>query len=282
VGTPPDALAEFELTLEGVEIEAVPTGVEAAHLPLRVAELLRRRGTELVPIDDLVRDARVQKGASELEAIRRACHLADVAQRTVKDAAAPDMTEIEIAGLAQAAIFRAAGRRLPAILTVTAGADSATGGRAAGPQRVRAGDIVLTDVAPWIAGAWADTANAVVAGRPTTEHRRMFDAVRRALELALELCRPGAVAGEIHRQVHASLSDWGDEAYFHHTGHGIGASWAERPLIVPESTDVLDEGMVVALEPGLYRPGLGGLRLEHVALIRAAGSEILTQFEHTL
>jgi Xaa-Pro dipeptidase len=278
VGTPPDARAEFERTLE---VRPGKTGVEAAALPLRVAELLRKRGVELVPVDRLVIEARWRKLPVEVAAIRRASRLADVVQQTVKDEARPGLTEAEVAGLAQAAMYREAGRRVPAVLTVTAGEATGTGGDVAGARELREGDLVLTDTSPWIGGAWSDTANAVVVGEPSAEHRRIFDAVRAALEHAISLCRPGAVGGEIDRAVRESLSSWGP-TYAHHTGHGLGASWCERPLILPGSEDVIDEDMVLAVEPAIYRDGWGGIRLEHVFVVRASGNEILTHFEHTL
>jgi Xaa-Pro aminopeptidase len=178
VGTPPDAVAELERTLSGIELSPGRTGVEAGWLPLRVAELLRARGAQLLPVDALVVEARRRKLSVEVEAIRRASRLADVVQQAVKGAAAPGVTEAELAGLAQTAMYREAGRRVPAVLTVTAGEATGTGGDVAGSRTLGEGDLVLTDTSPWIGGAWSDTANAVVAGEPTAEQRRVFDAVR--------------------------------------------------------------------------------------------------------
>jgi len=278
VGTPPDAEAELERVLE---VRPGRTGVEARALPLRVARLLEAQGAELVPVDRLVLEARRRKLPVEIEAIRRACHLADTVQQAVKDQARAGLTEAEVAGLAQAALYREAGRRVPAVLTVTAGEATATGGDLAGGRELRTGDLVLTDTSPWIDGAWSDTANAIVLGPPDAEQRRIFDAVRSALALAISLCRPGAVAGEVDRAVRESLAEWGP-TYGHHTGHGVGASWCEFPLLIPGSEDVIEEDMVLAVEPAVYREGWGGIRLEHVLVVRAGGNEILTRFEHTL
>ena len=278
VGTPPDPVAEFERTLD---VRLGRTGVEAAALPLRVADLLRAGGAELVPIDRLLVDLRRRKLAVEIEAVRGACRLADVVQRAVKDEARPGLTEAELAGLAQAAMNHEADRRVPAVLTVTAGEATGTGGDVPTGRELAEGDLVLTDTSPWLGGAWSDTANAVVVGEPSAEQRRVFDAVRRALELAISLCRPGAVAGEVDRKVRESLAEWGP-TYAHHTGHGVGASWCEPPLVIPDSEDVFDEDMVLAVEPAIYRSGWGGIRLEHVFVVRAGANEVLTQFEHTL
>ena len=277
----PDPSDELERTLAGIELAARPTAVEAGSLPLRIAEWLTTRGLELVDAESTIEEARRRKGPAELEAIRSACRLADAVQQAVKDEARPGLTEAELAGLAQAAMYRAAGRRVPAILTVTSGPATATGGGEATDRALAEGDLVLTDTSPWLAGAWSDTANAVVVGVPTAEHRRVFDAVRRALELAIELCRPGAVARDVDRRVRESLADFGP-SYGHHTGHGIGAAWSEEPRLTPYNEMTIEEDMVLAVEPAVYRPGWGGIRLEHVFVVRATGNEVLTKFEHRL
>lgn len=280
-GTPPDPVAELARVIHDLPIESAGTAVEAGHLPLRVAKLLEARGAALIPADDLVASVREAKGPPQVEAIRAGSRLADVVQQAVKDHAVAGISEAELAGLASAAMYGAAGARVPAILTVTAGEATATGGGTATGRMLQAGDLVLTDTAPWLRGAWSDSANAVVVGAPSAEQRRMFDAVRTALALAIDLCRPGSVAGDIDRKVRESLSGWG-ESYTHHTGHGIGASWTELPHIISGSTHVIDEGMVIALEPAIYTTGLGGIRLEHVIHVQASSNELLTQFEHTL
>jgi Xaa-Pro dipeptidase len=177
---------------------------------------------------------------------------------------------------------REAGRRVPAILTVTAGAEAtATGGGVATARVVEANDLVLTDTSPWIGGVWSDTANAVFVGTPDRETRRRFDAVHRALHAGIALCRPGAVAKDVDREVRALLADHGP-TYPHHTGHGIGAAWSEEPRITPYNEMRIEEGMVLALEPAIYLQGWGGIRLEHVFAVGATDNEILTRFEHTL
>lgn len=282
----PDPVGELRAALlaalDDVGFEPGLVGVEATHLPHVVAEWLRASGRLPVACDAAVGSARLVKGPPALEAIRRASRLADVVQQAIKDHAAPGVSEAELAGLAAAAMYREAERRVPAILTVSTGAEATcTGGGLATARLVQAGDIVLTDTSPWIDGAWSDTANAVYVGEPDAATRRRFDAVRRALHDGIALCRPGAVAKDIDRRVRAMLADYGP-TYPHHTGHGIGASWSEEPRITPYNDMRIEEGMVLALEPAMYLPGWGGIRLEHVFSVGPAGNEILTEFEHTL
>jgi Xaa-Pro aminopeptidase len=284
--SPPDPAGELHsalaAALDAAGVDPGPTGVEAMSLPHAIAEWLRQAGRTPVACDGAVASARRVEPTPDLDAIRRASRLADVVQQAVKDHAVPGVSEAELAGLAATAMYREAGRRVPAILTVTTGPEaSATGGGIATGRVVRSGDLVLTDTSPWIDGAWSDTANAVFVGTPDGETRRRFDAVRRALHEGISLCRPGAVAREVDRKVRDLLAEHGP-TYAHHTGHGIGAAWSEEPRITPYSDLLIEEGMVLALEPAIYRSGWGGIRLEHVFVVGAAGNEILTQFEHTL
>jgi Xaa-Pro aminopeptidase len=273
---------ELVTALDDAGVGARPIGVEARHLPHVVAGWLGRAGRTPVDCTDAVAAAGRAGADTELDAIVRACRLADVVQQAVKDHAAPGLSEAEVAGLAAAAMCRAAGRRVPAILTVTTGAEAtATGGGIATARRIEAGDLVLTDTSPWIDGGWSDTANAVFVGDPDRVTRTRFDAVRRALHDGISLCRPGVVAKDVDREVRGMLAEHGP-TYNHHTGHRIGAAWSEEPRLTPYCEERLEEGMVLALEPAIYLPGWGGIRLEHVFLIGADGNEILTKFEHTL
>jgi Xaa-Pro dipeptidase len=282
----PDPPGELRTTvlaaLDEAGIGPGPTGVEAGHLPHAVAAWLSEAGRAPVACDAAVTTSRRVDSTRDLVAIRAACRLADVVQQAVKDLAAPGLSEAELAGLAAGAMNREAGRRVPAILTVTTGAEAtATGGGVATARVVEANDLVLTDTSPWIGGAWSDTANAVFVGTPDRETRRRFDAVRRALHEGIALCRPGAVAKDVDREVRGLLAEHGP-TYPHHTGHGIGAAWSEEPRITPYNEMRIEEGMVLALEPAIYLPGWGGIRLEHVFAVGATDNEILTRFEHTL
>jgi Xaa-Pro dipeptidase len=283
---PPDPAGELRPVLMGALDDAGvgrgQTGVEAMNLPYEIADWLRQAGRTPVACDAAVAAVPRVGSGPELSAIRRASRLADVVQQAVKDLAAPGISEAELAGLAAAAMFREAGRRVPAILTVTAGAEAtATGGGVATERVIQSGDLVLTDTSPWIDGAWSDTANAVCVGTPDRETRRRFDAVRRALHEGISLCRPGVVAKDVDREVRRLLAEHGP-TYSHHTGHAIGAAWSEEPRITPYDDLRIEEGMVLALEPAIYRPGWGGIRLEHVFRVGASDNEVLTHFEHTL
>ena len=107
----------------------------------------------------------------------------------------------------------------------------------------------------------------------------MHRTVAEALDLAISLARPDAIAKDIDQTVRQFIIDAGYPTYPHHTGHGIGVIGHEAPRIVPHSDEVLQAGMVIMLEPGIYFPHETGVRLEHAVLITDDGAEILTTYD---
>lgn len=276
---PPRPLEEFETTLaQAIECAGVRPGTVCVDptLPSLIGPLLSRHRLQLVAAD-------VEPAVDEelVHSVAAAGRLADVGQAAFAELAEPGRSEAELAGLVLAAVSREAGKRVPAILTVTTGPASGNRPGPATARTVNAGDLVLCDVAPWADGAWADAATTVCVGRPTARQQGLFGAVRKALDLAIGLCVPGAVARDIDSAVRESLSGAGP-VYRHHTGHGLGARWWQEPVITAYSETRLEEGDVLAVEPALYDPRVGGVRLEVTLRVRAGGNELLTQYEHRL
>jgi Xaa-Pro aminopeptidase len=141
---------------------------------------------------------------------------------------------------------------------------------------IHPGGSIIVDISVLLDGYWTDSCATYYAGERSPEKAKLHQTVRDTLDFASSLLRPGAVAGEIDRQVREFLTQRGHPAYPHHTGHEIGTSGHESPRLVPGCADVLQPGNVVAIEPGIYLPGEIGVRLEDVYLITADGAEVLT------
>lgn len=259
-------------------------GYEPRTLGAGVARALAARVgvTEWVDVTEPLERARVIKTDGEIEAIRRAAAVADTIQGTVKAVAEPGRREVDVVGDALAAAWSSLGRRIPILIQLKAGAASAVRGDwHPGSTVIREGDVICTDTAPWLDGLWADSCNGVAVGAPTRRHEEVFSIASTALAACIAEIRPGVAASTVDAAARMVVRDAGHD-YPHHTGHGIGYVRAESPRITPTSTDVLEEGNVVALEPGVYIEGWGGFRHEHVVVVRAHGAEVLTRFEHTL
>lgn len=248
-------------------------GVEFRHLPAALADLV----AGATAIDDAITGLRICKTDAELAAIRAALDLCDHAQAILPGLVRPGRTELAVWGDLRAALEARAGRRLPLLADFVSGARTAEIGGPPTNRTLAAGEWLLADIVPRLGNYWGDICNVIPAGPPTKRFGELRAVANDALDLALSLLRPGAVAGDIDRQVRAFITQRGFTPYPHHTGHGIGVCYHEAPRIVAGDATVLAPGMVIALEPGIYLPGEGGVRVEDVALVTATGCEVLTR-----
>ena len=253
-------------------------GVEWHRLTAPLAEALRLAlpSADLVPVDGEFDGLRAVKAPEEITKIRAALGLCDAAQRFMGQALQPGRTELELWAATRAHVEGLAGGRLPILADLVAGVRTADIGGPPSAYALKAGDPLILDFVPRLNGYWGDNAGTFFAGNPSAELDKAYQVVRRALQQAVEAARPGMAASALDSKVRQAVRAEGYEPYPHHTGHGIGASYHEEPRIVPYSNLQLAPGMIVALEPGVYLPGIGGVRLEDVVLITPGGNEVLT------
>lgn len=231
-------------------------------------------------ISPALRDARATKTAAELNLLRAAARIASIGQRSFVATLAPGRSELAVFAEIRLAMEQATGERLPLaadFLSGTARTAGAAGGATA--RVIAAGDPVLCDLAPRVAGYWGDSCASLAAGHAQPGFRRLFSAANEALGHAVALVRPGLAVAELDRQLRAVVARAGF-AYQHHSGHGIGTSVHEHPRIVPHATEVLRADMVLMVEPGAYDPELGGARTEWMLRVTDTGCEVLTDFMH--
>ena len=222
-----------------------------------------------VEVGEELRLARAVKDEEATAAIRRALAVTDAGQAAAREASIAGATEVEVLGAARGAMEGLAGGRLPLSADLRAGRRAAAGGGGPGSHALADGEVVLCDLAPRVEGTWGDSCAAFAVGEAGDEVRAARDRVAAALDRAMEVVRPGALAGEVDAFVRKGLD------YPHHTGHGIGDSYFEEPRLVPGARTELREGMVIALEPALYGDDFG-IRLEHVVRVSPDGCEDLS------
>jgi Xaa-Pro aminopeptidase len=260
---PIDALGGAARALAGV-VGGRRVAVEAGALPAGLAA-----GLDWVDAGAELARARAVKDADELAAIRAAIELCDVGQREARLRAEPGLTELELWAHVRGAIESAAGARTPILADLVAGPRTGATGGAPESRPMAEGELVLCDLVPRRAGYWGDSCATFALGEPSAaavaRHRRTSERLARVLDSV----RPGVVAGDLDALAREGLD------YPHHSGHGLGCDWHEEPRIVPGSQTVLEQGMVVAFEPGCYGDGEGA-RVEQVVLVTADGCEILS------
>ncbi len=252
-------------------------GVEQQSLPVALALVLDDAGWGAMhPIDGWLVGLRMVKTPGELAKLRANFALTDIGHAVAREAVRPGRREIDIWTDIHSAIERAAGHR------VALGNDCVVGSRQANiggwPQDhvLDENGSIIIDLSTIEQGYWSDSCATYYATRPTPEQRQVHQVVADALAYASHLVRPGIRANEIDRKTREFIAEAGYPVYPHHTGHGVGVSGHEEPRITPYNEQILEAGMVIMLEPGIYFPGQFSVRLEDAFLVTEDGAEILT------
>lgn len=259
-------------------------GVEEREVPAFLWKALRDAfgEAELVSIDGWLDPLRRVKTAEELAKLRENFALTDIGHAAARQAVQAGRREIDVWTAVHSAIQQAAGRRVPLGNDCVVGYRQANIGGWPLDLRLRPHDSLIVDLSTVLHGYWSDSCATYYAGEPTPQQVAMHRTVERALEFAISLVRPGVVARELDRQVRQFIANAGYPVYPHHTGHGIGVTSHEAPRIVPYNDEVLEEGMVILLEPGIYLPGETAVRLEDAVLVTSDGAELLTHHDKGL
>ncbi len=258
----------------------VRLGIESGHLPAVVYELLSARypGMRFVDVSADTARIRMIKAPDEIASIRNAVGLSDIGQAAAMKHARPGITELELFTLIRGEMELAAGQRIPLMADLVSGERTFTTGGSPSKKVIESGDLILSDLTPCLNGYWGDTCTTFVVGSAgTAGQKRDFRMVKDALDAGIHAVRPGARACDVDGAMRALIAGSGN--FPHHGGHGVGTVYHEEPRITPYNTLELAPGMVVALEPGVYRDGYG-IRLEHVVVVTESGCEVLSKFEH--
>jgi Xaa-Pro aminopeptidase len=254
-------------------------GIEAQALSVRDAERVAglTRG-RVAPTSDLVERLRAIKSPEEVAAIRAAADLAQAALAEVLPTVRPGLTELEIAATLEAALRRRGSEWHPFPTIVASGPRAALPHARTSSRAVQAGEWLLLDFGAQVDGYCADLTRTVVVGARADERQRtIYELVRTAQRRALEHLRAGMTGREgdaLARDVIAARG-FGD-AFGHSLGHGLGLEVHEGPRLAPTADAPLPLHAVVTVEPGIYLPGWGGVRLEDDAYLGPDGVVVLS------
>jgi Xaa-Pro dipeptidase len=253
-----------------VEMDFLPAALLAPlqeSLPGATLEHLERQLTPL----------RAVKTSEEIQKIRAALRMSDVAQEEIQRHIRVGASELDLWQAVRSRVEREAGGRLPVLADLVAGVKTADIGGLPGTYVLQSGDPVMLDFVSRLDGYWGDNSAGYFVGDPSAEMSKAQDIVLEALHRGQEAIRPGLRADVLDGLVRSVIRDAGYEPYPHHSGHGLGTTYHEEPRIVPNHDMSLQPGMVMVLEPGIYLPGVGGIRFEDAYLVTEDGCEVLTQ-----
>lgn len=251
---------------------------EKDHLTYSLFDNLKETlGIELLPQEGLVEGLRMVKDSGELEAIRKAAAMADRAFGRILSLLRPGISEREVA-LEFEYQMRKVGADGNAFDTIVASGPRSSLPHGHPTQRLlQEGDFVTLDFGAKVQGYCSDCTRTVAIGRVDAEMKAIYDLVLRAQREALAAVRPGKKGKEVDEIARNIIAAAGHGDHFGHgLGHGVGRAVHEGPRLSIAGEDGLEPGMVVTVEPGVYLPGRGGVRIEDLVVVTADGGEVLS------
>jgi Xaa-Pro aminopeptidase len=288
--------SEREIVLRACRRIELESAITPRAFPLDQADFLRANGITLEPEGTVFDERRRVKNESELAGIRRAQGAAEAAMGAIRGRLREggDITCEELQGLALQS-FSESGVIAPDMVIVSHGEQTAIG-HEPGHGPVSEGEAVIADLYPQdpVSGCYADMTRTFCIGEPPEELVRYHGLVKEALDLAVDAIRPGITGKELHRMTCEVFQEAGfptqltkdpdkplEDGFFHSLGHGVGLEVHEQPGLGRTGEEIV-AGDVLAVEPGLYRKGFGGCRLEDLVLVTDNGAEVLTKFPYDL
>jgi Xaa-Pro dipeptidase len=229
------------------------------------------------PANGILPALRAIKSPREVAAMRRACHLADLAMQAAMEAVRPGLTEHDLAAEANYAMFKAGAEHPAFAIALAAGPRAGFKHMAPTTYEIRGGDMVYIDVGGRWRGYHSDCSRQRVCGAPSDEQLRFMETQIRIVEETTRVARPGVVIAELAKIGTAIAREAGYEEYLYFRGHGIGCGTHDLPSFSPASDHVLREGMVFAFEPMLVRKGFGTACWEDIWHVTPAGLERLNR-----
>jgi Xaa-Pro aminopeptidase len=234
-------------------------------------------GSAVVPAPPLVEELREVKDEGEVAAMREAARLGCEALDELLGDLRPGVTEREAAVALELAMRRLGGDGLAFDTIVAFGEHAAEPHHHPGARPLARGDLVKLDFGARVDGYCSDMTRTVVFGRASQRQREVYEVVRLAQAAGLACLRAGVPAGEVDRACRETIAEAGlGDAFAHPTGHGVGLEIHEAPRLRPGVGEPIASGMAVTVEPGVYLPGFGGVRIEDLVVARPDGHDLLT------
>jgi Xaa-Pro aminopeptidase len=286
-------------TVEDLEVDLVGWGAKADQ---RVAEEIRRlglrgrvgfdaldvsvysrfskslRSVKLEPFRRLVKALRTIKDETELKYLRKAAELTSEGLKAAFDVIKPGVREFEAAAEVEYAMRRRGSEGVAFDTIVASGFRSGFPHSECTDKKVSKGDLVVVDLGARFHHYRGDATRTVVVGKPSAKQLRIFEIVREAQDRAFKCLKAGVRACDVDATAREFIAEEGyGEFFVHSLGHGVGLEVHEPPSLNPDNEEQLRMGNVVTVEPGIYLPDLGGVRIEDTVLVVKGGAEKLTE-----
>ncbi|TSB48051.1 M24 family metallopeptidase [Alkalicoccobacillus porphyridii] len=259
--------------------------VEKRLIPLERAEQLQQLlgQKQLLDAEPALMQLRSIKSEDEIAHMRKAAQLADFGVEIGVGAIAEGRTEIEILAKIEYELTLRGINEMAFQTTVISGANSADPHGKPSNKAIQHGDLVLFDLGVVVEGYCSDITRTVAFGELSDSLQTVYQTVLEANQAAISICKPGTELGALDRKARSIITEAGfGEQFPHRLGHGLGTDVHELPSINETNTDKLQAGMTFTIEPGIYLPNQGGVRIEDDVLITKDGYELLTKYPKEL
>ena len=236
---------------------------------------------ELVPLDGVVEEMREVKDADERVALQASADLLSHVMGEIIDYLEPGLTELAVAWKVEKLAREGGAEDLAFSSIVASGPNSALPHAVPTDRRLEQGEPVILDLGVKLNGYCSDMTRTVFLGAPSPTLKQIYRTVREAQAAAIREIRPGLETTFVDSLSRNLIKQAGFGDYFGHgLGHGVGLATHEGPRLGPRKPTILKKGMVVTVEPGIYLPGEGGVRLEEMVFLTGQGAEIMTRDPH--
>ena len=281
---------------KGVTHAALAAGLFEAHgvkavryeddkVTVRAFEGLKRDipGVEFLPLGGAPEKARRIKEQGELDLIEEACDISCRALDAVLPRIQPGMTEKQLQILLDYTLYEMGADSLAFDTIIASGVNGSLPHAIPSDKKIELGDMITMDFGAKKGGYCADMTRTVALGNPSAEMKKIYETVLRAQETCEGMLAPGKCCRDIDAAARRIIDEAGYAGRFGHgLGHSVGIDIHEDPRLSPTCEDLLEEGHTVTVEPGIYVPGLGGVRIENTCAITASGGRTLVHAQKEL
>ncbi len=253
-------------------------GFEDNSISYRIYKRLLKNKLKLKALPNIAEDLRMIKSAEELLYIKEAVKRAESAFRKLLSFVKPGVTELALAMKMESLLKESGCKMIPFGVIVASGQNSALPHARPSNTKLKKGDLVLFDWGGEYEGYFSDISRTVFLSAACMGQRvEIYNMALKAQSAAVKAVKPGIKANIIDKAARNLIKQGGYGDYFGHgTGHGVGLAVHEKPFISWRSNDKIEKGMVFTVEPGIYLPGLGGVRIEDMVFVGRGGAEVLT------
>ncbi|WP_068268448.1 M24 family metallopeptidase [Caviibacter abscessus] len=257
-------------------------GIEKSHLTVerleRILEIFDVKTYE--NIDKLIINMRKYKSEDEVLKLREATRLSDIAIDIARKNLKEGITELELKSIIEYEMKKLGVKSMSFETIVLFGKNAANPHGESGTTKLQKGDLALFDLGVYYNGYASDETRTFKFGEVSEEANKIYETVLKANTAAINACKPGIRFCDLDKIARDIITEAGYGQYFtHRLGHGLGIDVHEFPDVSSSTKDILEEGMVFTIEPGIYKPGVAGVRIEDDILITKDGCEVLTKYE---